>query len=258
MRPPLARAPSRARPPPQLLPPITGAGPRGVTRWGRRRVLLIPHRPTGLRLTRRPDTPHRPRARSAVTIHLHLTAAVGPGLRHHTRRRARSGAGPASARSAAVLAAVSAAGGLAVALRMAGALVAVAAMAVAVLAAVTANGGRAFGIRQFAAACSVQRGGTIRGGAGTVADRGGGATNRACPGMHAACSRSEEWSLRRDQMMNPMSLATARTAASRALNSGHQANQAADWGEPPRRKSTGISIAASNPTTKESANHGIT
>ena len=115
-----ARAPCLARLPQRLLPPISGAGPRGLTRLGRRRGPLIPRRPTGPRLPRRRDTPRLPRARLAVTIHPRLMAAVGPGPRHRTRHRAPSaavlvaavtGAAPASTHSAAASAGGSHSGG---------------------------------------------------------------------------------------------------------------------------------------------------
>jgi hypothetical protein len=62
----------------------------------------------------------------------------------------------------------------------------------------------------------------MMGGCGPDTGTRGGAANRGCPGLNAACSRRQDCNLLRDQTIKAMSLATARTAVSKALKSGHQ------------------------------------
>ena len=228
-----ARAPFLARPPQRLLPPISGAGRPGVTRLGRRHGLHIRPRPTARRLTRHRDTPHRPPARSAVTIQSRRTAAVwarsapsysaprsfgggfggggfSGGSGFHSFGGGSSGGSPRRRLLAVV---VSTAAALVVAVPTAAVLaVAVIAERQRVLRNLTLN----------------QCGAATRGGRGAASGRGRGAARRGCPGLRAACSRRQEWSLLRDQMINPISLATAMPPASKALKSGHQANHAMD------------------------------
>jgi len=96
------------------------------------------------------------------------------------------------------------------------------------------------------------------GGDGPEADTGGDAVNLGCPGLSAACSRRQEWSFLRDQMINPTSLATATAAATKALNSGIQAKNEAGGMEPARRANPDISNPTSMLAAKAITNQGMT